>query len=557
MKHWPWDALGIDPTRDEGTVRKAYADALRRLDLDTQVREYADLRRARDEGLWLARNEEDQDEGDFGLGSLDDPADDDLGFDVTSVRFTETGNTTGAQDGGLDWSQLNPADAGAGTFDALPLEDAPEEAPAPELDEGQERARTAWNGLLDILYPGGEYSDEAITLEQLGEGNRHLETLIRRSDECEIDEHHALDHGLAQLMAETWPRSAPFVETAADAFHWLDESGQIEERPALMFLNLRLRGMRFHEKVQQADHPLNKAWVELSKPGKARWIDRMRVKNSDVYQLLAGIRERYPEVESYLDWERIASWEHPEDNSGAGFPWWVGIIIVVVVARMAGSFVDDDRSTPPPVRISDMQVEEGAGDSYRAEYDARLEALFGEGVTMVEIRAADPIFATQLDNAMTRDRFGSTTIEDFVRSQASRAGTVARFDELVALAQLKRLWMMNALGSAEQCQRVMAGDFSGEPLQLDKAGMLAEAQLLKQLLDAGALSNLEGREAGAFSVPGWAVEEVIRRSALGADNVGAALRDPQHSSRCLVELTLLSVVIEQPGRVSEDLLRGL
>lgn len=118
MTHWPWTVLGIEPTRDEGAVRKAYADALRRLDLDKQVREYADLRHARDEGLWLARNGENKEEGDFGLGSLDGPLNDDPGFDLTAIRFTETGNTAPASDGGLDWSQLNSADAGIGGFDA-------------------------------------------------------------------------------------------------------------------------------------------------------------------------------------------------------------------------------------------------------------------------------------------------------------------------------------------------------------------------------------------------------------------------------------------------------
>lgn len=549
MTHWPWTVLGIEPTRDEGAVRKAYADALRRLDLDKQVREYADLRHARDEGLWLARNGENKEEGDFGLGSLDGPLNDDPGFDLTAIRFTETGNTAPASDGGLDWSQLNSADAGIGGFDASPSEQAPE----PELSEGQERARTAWNGLLEILYPDGQYSDEAISLEQLGEGNRHLQTLIERSDECEIDEHHALDHGLAQLLAETWPRSAPFVETAADAFHWLDESGHLEERPALMFLNLRLRGMRFHEKVQQPDHPLHKAWVELSKPGKARWIDRMRVKDREVFELLAGIRSRYPEVESYLDWERVASWEFPEENGGGGgLPWWVGIIIIIGVLRVVSSIGSDADSTPPPVpaQVAGEQVD-------TSQYDGRIAALFGEGVTLDDVRAADPVFADQLRNAMYRENYSDSTIEGFVRAQAYRSSSIAEFDELITLGQLKRIWLMNSLSAPEQCKRVMAGDFESGPFQMDRVGLLAEPQYLKQLLDAGVLSHLEGREASTYSIPGWAVEATIQRSALPDDVVIAAMRDPNHNSRCMVELALLNVVLDQPGRVSEELLRGL
>ena len=54
MSAWPWSVLGIAATRDTGAVRKAYADALRALDLDKEVRAYAELRQARDEALWLA-----------------------------------------------------------------------------------------------------------------------------------------------------------------------------------------------------------------------------------------------------------------------------------------------------------------------------------------------------------------------------------------------------------------------------------------------------------------------------------------------------------------------
>ena len=90
MSAWPWSVLGIEATRDAGAVRKAYADALRALDLDKEVRAYAQLRQARDEALWLAsQGEAAEDAGDFGLGSFDDPLDEgggDLGFEIASVR---------------------------------------------------------------------------------------------------------------------------------------------------------------------------------------------------------------------------------------------------------------------------------------------------------------------------------------------------------------------------------------------------------------------------------------------------------------------------------------
>jgi len=45
-----------------------------------------------------------------------------------------------------------------------------------------------------------------------------------------------------------------------------------------VFLNQRLNGMRFHEKVQVPDHPLHKALAGFSRPGRAGVLDRLRVK---------------------------------------------------------------------------------------------------------------------------------------------------------------------------------------------------------------------------------------------------------------------------------------
>lgn len=552
MRHWPWDVLGIDATSDEGAVRKAYADALRKLDLDRDVDAYADLRNARDEGLWLARNGGGEDEDDFGLGSLDDPMDidGDAGFDLTSVRFSETSPVDGPQVGGLDWSDVGTGAAGNGGFEDIPHQDSPQ----PELSEEQERARAAWSALIDILYPGDDYSEEAITFEQMHEGNDHLKVLIERADECDIEEHHALDHGLAQMMAETWPRSAPFVEQAAEAFHWLDESGHIEERPALMFLNLRLRGMRFNEKVQEEDHPLNKAWVELSRPGRASLIDKWRVRYKDVNQLLRGIRERYPEVESYLDPQRVHSWEHGSGGWGLGNVPWIAIVFIGLIAlRAIGSVSGGDDDLPPPMPMT-AQYDEGAG------FERRINDLFGDDIALDQVRAIDPVFADQLSNQMGRERYGFSTIEGFVRGQAVRSRNVAGFDELVALGELKRVWMTAAMREpAGVCQNVMVGDFNSIPLLLTQEEAETERRYLKQLLDAGVLSHLGGREGEEyrFDVPGWAVERTIRDSGLSDAQVVAALRDPDHELRCRVEFALLGAVLEQPGRVSEDLLRGL
>jgi hypothetical protein len=284
-RRFPWSTLGIDVTSDAATIRKAYADALRVMNIDEDIAGYAALRRARDEALWLAAQSArgEDDEGDLGLGDLDDDWDED----------------------DSDWDD-SPA-----AHHPDPLAAEPGAEPLAEIPEAERRAQVAWQRLVTLLYPDGGPSDEAVTHEEWQDGLAQLDVLTARAVDADLAEYDALDGALAELFASTWPRSAPFVEPAAATFHWLDEAGSLEERPALMFLNQRLKGMRFHEKVQQADHPLHKAWEELSRPGPATVIDRLRVKRQDIDKLLNGIRSRYPIRARAMLTRRSNGWSRP------------------------------------------------------------------------------------------------------------------------------------------------------------------------------------------------------------------------------------------------------
>lgn len=547
---FPWSRLGIDPTSDKAAIRKAYADVLRSINPDEDIAGFADLRRARDQALWLAARQadadesegehegedEDEDEGElYGLGTLDH-ADD---------RDGDWGD--GGDDGAWDIAPaFTPGDM---------------RAPAPEPTEAQQRAQAAWNRLLEVLYPGGDFSEDAVTHAELDEGLAALAVLTARAEEADIEEHDALDGALADLFARTWPRSAPFVEPANAAFGWLDEAGALEERAALRFLNQRIKGMRFHDKVQQPEHPLNKAWVELSRPGRAGVLDRLRVNRLDVHKLLVGIRERYPELESYLDPERVVSWEGAGaasaegfSNAGRGFGGAVLFVVLffaliraVALLGVSGGETSAGNGLPPPVVV--------AGPS-EAEIDAAVASVFGPGTDMAKVRAADPVFADQLALGI-RNAEDNGGVDAFVRHKALQVAEIAEFEELVALGELKRLWLGAALRNPAQCRNVTAGDFRSLPLALGKAETAREQELLRRLLDAKLLNHRSSKRTTSFSVPGWAVDKMLKKSGLGIDELTAAFKDPEHPKRCLVDLTLAEVILAEPGRVSAEVLRAL
>ncbi len=545
-RSFPWSRLGIDPTSDTAAIRKAYADVLRSINPDEDIAGFADLRRARDQALWLAsqgaredNGAEDEDEGELhGLGTLDHGPD--LAWD----------DDDDDEDGGWD---IAPA--------FTPGERTASTAP-PELTEAQQRAQEAWDQLIWVLYPGGEPSDSAVSQREFGIGLTALGVLIDRAEEADLEEHDALDGALADLFARTWPRSAPFVEPANEAFRWLDESGSLEERPALRFLNQRLKGMRFHDKVQQPDHPLHKAWAELSRPGRAGMMDRLRVNRLDVHKLLLGLRERYPELESYLDPQRVASWEGAGagtaegfSNAGRGFSGSVLFVILffaliramVALGGAADGDSPTDRNLPPPVVIDGPSA---------AEIDAAVKSVFGPETDMAAVRAADPVFADQLVLGIknAEDNGGPNA---YVRNRALGVADIAKFEELVALGELKKLWLSVAIKSPGQCKNVMVGDFRSLPLVLDKSQSAREQQLMRRLLDAKLLNHRSSKRGGSFSIPGWAIERMIKKGGLGIDELSAALKNPDHPKRCLVDLTMAEVILAEPGRVSADVLRAL
>lgn len=543
-RSFPWSRLGIDPTSDTGAIRKAYAAVLRSINPDEDIAGFADLRRARDQALWLAARQADadedadDDEGElYGLGALDQDADPDPYWDDDP------------DDGGWD---IAPAFTPGEMF-------APAPELTPELTEAQKHAQEAWNRLLDVLYPGGDFSDDAVTHAQLDEGLAALAVLTGRAEAADIEEHDALDGALADLFARTWPRSAPFVEPANAVFGWLDESGILEERAALRFLNQRLKGMRFHDKVQQPEHPLHTAWVELSRPGRAGMFDRLRVNRLDVHKLLVGIRERYPELESHLDPERVASWEGAGAGSAEGYSsagrGLAGALLFVVlffaliraIAALGGVGDDADSALPPPVAVF--------GPS-EAEIDAAVASVFGPETDMAKVRAADPVFADQLMLGIrnAEDNGGANA---YVRNRALGVAEIAKFEELVALGELKRLWLAAALKNPAQCKNVMAGDFRSLPLALGQTEAVREQELMRLLLDAKLLNHRSSKRGGSFSVPGWAIDKMLKKSGLGIDELTAALKDPEHPKRCLVDLTLAEVILAEPGRVSAEVLRAL
>ncbi len=539
-RRFPWDRLGIDATSDTGVIRRAYADALRATNVDEDIAGYAELRRARDEALWFAaqaqRDGEGDSEDDLGLGSL---GEDEAAPDDDWLHDEDDG----------EWEDLPPS-----SYHDAPLAPA---APDRTRSEAQAKAEAAWQRLLATLYPDGEASEAVMTFAEMEEGLEALAILTARAEEADLAEHDAIDGALADLFSRTWPRSAPFVEPAAESFRWLEESGSIEERWALRFLNQRLKGMRFHEKVQQPDHPLHKAWAELSRTGPASFADRIRVKRVDVLKLLDGIRERYPELESHLDPQRVASWDN--GRTAPGDPGIVpriirGLFIVLLVVglpRLIGSWYEPGgEASSPPIMAPDS---EGPSE---AELDAAVAEIFGPGVGMKTVEAEDAAFARELRAAIARPEIARPL--DLARMKALASAEVARRPTLEARTELKAMWLTAARARPDDtCRKLMDGNLRGLTLDLSKADRAREQVLLRELLVAKVLGHMPKGGEVRYAIPGWLVADTLRRSGLPEKRLVPAFQQTDHPDRCTAEAALVQAVRAGLAKVPDEVLRGL
>ncbi|WP_197274530.1 hypothetical protein [Novosphingobium sp. AAP83] len=150
----------------------------------------------------------------------------------------------------------------------------------------------------------------------------HLKAVLHNAENVSAAAFDALDDWLAQLLCDSWPRSAPLLEPAARVFLWGSERGKESGRAAVMFLNSRLRGLHFLEDVQRTGHPWHKAWIELATPAQPASRRGLFIRRGDVAMLLEEIRNNFPELEQHFDPVRVALWV--QDEAAANAPGWLG-----------------------------------------------------------------------------------------------------------------------------------------------------------------------------------------------------------------------------------------
>ncbi|WP_066591539.1 hypothetical protein [Sphingomonas pruni] len=178
-----WDALGIAETNDIGTVRSAYARALKQIDMDADPRAYIALREARDHAIFLIRR-----------------------------------SAIEAAQGRRDKSET-PHQASPGLE---PTED-PITVPAASYEDHVAQ-------LTRLLFPDGDDVDPGTRHDELLKA--HFNALLTDPRMDEIAFRVQAEAQLAHLIAGSLPRSRSLIELAIPAFNWLGPA-RVDTLPAV------------------------------------------------------------------------------------------------------------------------------------------------------------------------------------------------------------------------------------------------------------------------------------------------------------------------------------
>ncbi|TCM18129.1 hypothetical protein EDF56_105479 [Novosphingobium sp. PhB165] len=596
----PWSLLGIEPTAEASVIRKAYAERLKAMDVDNDVSGYAQLRQARDLALRLARVMGETPDSDVPNGTEDvpnaterpepapprwtfaapalpgawdefaDPAArplatqslstkpgeldastmlERMAWAAAAARDTEQGGVTGA---GIPLTTIDPFTAPllSGSFvgdDALGLR--PGETPAERL--------------TILLDPERDNSGEPLSETETRQATRALRAILDEATQAHVSRQQQIEDWLAEILARGWPRSAPLLEDANQAFGWEREWSAHDARPAVQFLGARLRGYRFQQNVLQPDHRFHKAWNELVKPGKAGPFRMLGgPAQSDVDALLRGVRKHFPELESHFAPERVASWESG-NRLLTGLLVLLGILAFAIVVAIA----DSSNPSPHPTHdapASEMQAPQSGEVSDVVQ--ASVVEAFGQG------RDASWLWKNQPDLAQT---LTSNTLMGVHAgtdrgAMIDKAVTLVRMrsylngrklsGELFETAMQLRLVQLQAAReqSAHACRQMSDSGWLDGALPLSPEQRAKERAFAARLVEQHALGMPKPDGQHSAMIPGELIGKILKSTKLGQNDVIAALNGKgSDAHRCAVTIALLEATLDWTGSNRRDILMTL
>lgn len=566
--------LGLAKTAEVQMIRRAYADKLKAMDIDRDVDGYARLRDARDAALRWARMQQDNTLAtpDPVAGIvIDDPAAQEPKAEVASWLYSAP-DATGTSEPTLTTllgQSTQPLDVTRGFAAAqAPAEHSIAVVRDPfarpvllGLEQSADAVMPAWaheQALHRLLLPESN-EDQLPQLEGWEEAmaRGHLKSVLHNAENVSITAFDEINNWLARMLCDSWPRSAPLLEPAAQVFGWESERGKMSERPAVAYLNSRLRGLRFVEKVQVTGHPLHKAWTELTTPAQQGSRRGWFVSRGDVEQLLEGVRKNFPELEHHFDHWRVSLWER-QGTSSDNYSWLsngrliaIGLIFLVQVIRFAIPSNDANQqeiAAPPPISASEQAAE-------AAVVGRTVITVFGDEMTIEKVKAHQPDLAALFaaNRTIARDKGGdeqayTSKVIDLVRERMYMTAHATKGALLVDVQRVRvgLLRAARAVGPAQCMAFIRTRRFPPEA-QVPAAIAEQERKLARQMLDARQLGPPASRDSSKARISGEIVGKVVNATGIGEERVRQAMSGKgSDADACAVTIALIDAALVAP-----------
>ncbi len=543
MSAYPWTPLGITATDDPALIRRAYADRLRAIDPDADPAAFADLRAARDEALWLARDpqddaDDDGDEADEGLWK-NEPQVVDAPGETRTVAVTADADTRGDHRASGDPPPTGPVRA------------SPWAVPPIDYDE---HYRAVHALLLD---GSGEPLDQAASLAL----SRRLLVLFHDPRLEEIDFRDRAERWFAELVVDAGARADPVVSRIVDRFGWHADRGRIDQPWRMAAAVQRSDDLRLLADLQRPDHPHHAAWRELTRPAGRRrfnpFIDRGKVR-----ALLAAVRARHPDLEAWMEPGRVARWEPGGARrvfggiDAVGYLTWFVLAALIFAVRTCP--VGQTPLAPPVIAPSLPAYEQAIAPA--------LAAVAGPGATQAVVAGRNPKLDALLRANWSIAREAGDAPPAFQSSMRTllyaRLTAGLREADHSALSAFRRVQLAEAKAARDRdvdiCDRLFRD--TDKPLPdwlIDRfAPDRARAAAPVLLAYAGDPSPRAGPTR--FTISGPVVVEAARRANLSPDRLGDALLDRgTPAARCAARIALIETALDLPRKEGLKLLRSL
>lgn len=537
-----WAALDLAPTRDTRDIRRAYARALKQIDVDAEPERFADLRSAFEEAIFLAGQEqfpEPMHGPDLAETSLDDER----------------------------WQAAPPAPVHVIENEASPhpepaeqaAPDPPSAAPNPShgpwhqaaIDTANEHAQA-----LEVMLMAEQGKDIVPLPAEVTTMRTHWQAVTQDPRMEELGHFAAVEAWIAEVVARGWPFSEPLMSDVAQFYGWVEKADMIGQSRAVHFIVRRLVLSDFVATVSDRKHPLFKAWRELTTPAHEGSRRGIGVNRKSVATLLGRIRADYPELETRFDSWRVGLWENEKQTGKTA-----GLIFVILIAiqllRIATSWPDDRPSAPPLVRLEQKLADP------RADIDAALADVTGNYLPLATVAVENPDFDSDLKQIWEKVRADDGNTQALRKEiQASFAPRLTSVFGKADLFRLRRYFesQLEIARFYRQQGGLICDDYfrgqTGARIRPPEALADRQRQAVYDILLYSGADRPDFKPAKTFLIPEALTKSAARSAKLDRSTFLDAMSGKGSADqRCNARIALTSEALKLPAKQALPLLR--